>query len=65
VQELTIRASHVQSRFYSETLPFSTESIFIFTLSSGDNIQITSIQEFIDTKTAADFAAAAASASQQ
>jgi hypothetical protein len=40
---------------------FNSESIFIFTLSAGDNIQITAIQEFIDTKLAAEFAAAAAS----
>ncbi|KAH9179026.1 hypothetical protein EDB89DRAFT_2063131 [Lactarius sanguifluus] len=40
---------------------FNIESIYIFTLSSGDNIQITAIQEFIDTMTklAAELAAAA------
>ena len=41
---------------------FNNESIFIFTLGSGDNIQITAIQEFIDTKLAAEFAAAASAA---
>jgi len=51
----------VHSRLYG-TIPggvvFESESIFIFTLSSGDNIQITAIQEFIDTKLAAESAAA-------
>ena len=52
----------IQSRLYGD-LPggvvFNNESIFIFTLSTADNIQITAIQEFIDTKQAAEFAAAA------
>jgi hypothetical protein len=51
----------VQSRLYNESLQFNAESIFIFTLSStGDDVRITAIEEFIDTKLAADFAAAAA-----
>jgi len=42
---------------------FSNESIFIFTLkSSGDNVKITSVQDFVDTKQTADAAAAAAAA---
>jgi hypothetical protein len=53
--------SHVQARLYTDNLAFNSESIFMFTLSSGDNIQITGIQDFIDTKTAAELAAAAAS----
>jgi hypothetical protein len=52
----------VHSRLYGNIpggMVFNSESIFIFTLSSGDNIQITAIREFIDTKLAAEFAAAA------
>ena len=55
----------IQSRLYGDLpggVAFNTESIFIFTLSSGDNTQITAIQEFIDTKLAAEFAAAASAA---
>lgn len=55
----------VHSRLYGDVpggVAFNNESIFIFTLSSGDNIQITAIQEFIDTKLIAEFAAAAAAA---
>ncbi|KAI9462836.1 hypothetical protein BJY52DRAFT_113540 [Lactarius psammicola] len=55
----------VHSRLYGNLpggVTFNTESIYIFTLSSGDNIKITAIQEFIDTKLAADFAAAASAA---
>jgi hypothetical protein len=39
--------------------------VYIFTLSSGDdvNVKITAIQEFIDTKLTAEFAAAAAGSS--
>jgi len=45
---------------------FSNESIFIFTLSSsGGDTKITAIQDFVDTKQAADVAAAAAAATQQ
>lgn len=41
----------------------ANESIFIFTLkSSGDNVKITSVQEFVDTKQTADAAGAAATA---
>ena len=54
----------LQSRLYGE-LPgghqFNGESVYIFTLASGGD-QIVGIQEFIDTKLAADFAAAAAAA---
>lgn len=54
----------VHSRLYGDLpdgVAFNIESIYIFTLSSGDNIQITAIQEFIDTvsKVAAELAAAA------
>jgi len=58
----------VHSRLYGDLpggVAFNTESIFIFTLSSGDNIQITAIQEYIDTKQAAEFAAAASAAAPQ
>ena len=41
---------------------FNSESIFILTLGSPDNIRITTIHEFIDTKLAAEFAAAASAA---
>jgi len=42
---------------------FANESIFIFALkSSGDNVKITSVQDFVDTKQTADAAAAAAAA---
>ncbi|KAN0116542.1 hypothetical protein V8E52_005923 [Russula decolorans] len=45
---------------------FANESIFIFTLkSSGDNVKITSVQDFVDTKQTAESAAAAAAAAQQ
>ena len=57
-----IFASSIQSRLYGNLpggIVFNSESIFIFTLSAGDNIQITAIREFIDTKQAAEFAAAA------
>ncbi|KAI0277982.1 hypothetical protein BGY98DRAFT_934033 [Russula aff. rugulosa BPL654] len=41
-------------------ISFANESIFIFTLkSSGDNVKITSVQDFVDTKQTADAAAAA------
>jgi hypothetical protein len=53
--------SYVQARLYTDNLAFNSESIFMFKLSSGDNIQITALQDFIDTKMAAEFAAAAAS----
>jgi hypothetical protein len=56
----------VQSRLYGEIpggFQFNSESVYIFTLSSGDDVKITAIQEYIDTKLAADFAASAASTS--
>jgi ketosteroid isomerase-like protein len=52
----------LHSRLYGNVpggIELNNESIFIFTLGSGDNIQITVIREFIDTKQAAEFAAAA------
>ncbi|KAI0255876.1 hypothetical protein BJV78DRAFT_1173988 [Lactifluus subvellereus] len=54
----------VHSRLYNDAATFNSESIFIFTLSSGNNIQITSIQDFIDTKMAAAAAAASSKAQQ-
>ncbi|KAH9975953.1 hypothetical protein BGW80DRAFT_1250794 [Lactifluus volemus] len=54
----------VHARLYTDNLAFNSESIFMFTLSSGDNIQITAIQDYIDTKMAAELAAAAASSKQ-
>jgi len=55
----------MQSKIYGD-LPggteFNTESIFIFTLRSAAEIQFTAIQEFIDTRAAAEFAAAASEA---
>ncbi|KAI0291003.1 hypothetical protein BC826DRAFT_514111 [Russula brevipes] len=52
----------VHSRLYGDSPggPFTHESIFIFTLSSGDDIKITAIQDFVDTKLTAELAAAAA-----
>ncbi|KAI0278523.1 hypothetical protein BC826DRAFT_1106158 [Russula brevipes] len=62
----------VHSRVYGDgpgglpTHEFSYESIFIFTVSSGDDIKITAIQDFVDTKLNAELtAAAAASATAQ
>jgi len=53
----------VYSKLYGEGpggASFANESVFIFTLSSsGDKVKITAIQDFIDTKQAADAAAAA------
>ena len=63
IQGLTLPcpSSYMQARLYIDDLVFNSESIFMFTLSSGDNIQITGIQDYIDTKMAAELAAAAAS----
>jgi hypothetical protein len=55
----------LQSRLYTDNLAFNSESIFMFTLSSGDTIQITAIQDFIDTKMVAELAAAATSSNAQ
>ncbi|KAH9005642.1 hypothetical protein EDB86DRAFT_2879772 [Lactarius hatsudake] len=55
----------IQSRLYGDLpdgVAFNIESIYIFTLSSGDNIQITAIQEFIDTKLAAELEAVTSAA---
>ncbi|KAI9453122.1 hypothetical protein F5148DRAFT_1289298 [Russula earlei] len=52
------------SRFYNDDIKFNSESVFIFSLSSGDDIKITGVHDFIDTKLAADFAAAAAASAQ-
>jgi hypothetical protein len=53
-----------QSKLHGEApggISFANESIFIFTLkSSGDNVKITSVQDFVDTKQTAEAAAAAA-----
>ncbi|KAH9959423.1 hypothetical protein BC827DRAFT_1268772 [Russula dissimulans] len=53
------------SRLYNDDLQFSSESVFIFSLSSGDKIEITAVHDFIDTKLAADHAAAAAAAAKK
>jgi len=58
----------VHSRVYGDgpsdllAREFSYESIFIFTVSSGDDIKITAIQDFVGTKLTAELAAAAAAA---
>ena len=43
----------VQARIYGDIPgghPFNAESIYIFTLSAGDDIKITVVSEFIDNK---------------
>jgi len=64
----------VQSRIYGD-IPggssFNAESIYIFTFSTGDDIKITAISEFVDTKlqpppsTTPELAAAAPQAAEQ
>jgi len=51
--------TYMQSKIYNDDIKFNNESIFVFSLSSGDNVRITGIDDFIDTKLAADYAAAA------
>lgn len=61
-----VRVGCLQSRLYGAIpggVELNSESVYIFTLSSGDDVKMTAIQEFIDTKLTAEFAAAAAGSS--
>ena len=66
---LACKISYFQSKLYGEGLSsilFANESTFIFMFKpSGDNMKITLVQNFIDTKQTADAAAAAAATMQQ